>query len=536
QPLKSIRYYKLVVEKFPNSKYAPDALFEMGEYFFNNNNVFKAIPNYKTILDRHKTNKFFDFALYKYAWCMYNVGEYGKSVKLFQKVVERAAKDGKKVDLKEDALKDMVAPYAEAGTVDDAERYFKNIVKNKKYYIMVLRKLAQIYFEQDRSKDAVIIYRKLLGEAALSTSAPGWQKQIVEASKKMNDKDGVRKEIVTLVRNYANPESAWYKANKKDESAILSASQTAETALRLLTVDYHNEARKTKSQNTWTIVGELYPSYLKYFPKSEASYDMRFNYAEYLYDHKKYQLAGDQYQIVADVNAKGSHFEDASFGAVSCFGALLEGEQKKAKDAAKRRIIAAKKAGAGSIRKEDITVGGKKKKNSGIAAEFKPKEIPDLQKRYIKACKTYIENIPRSKYLVDIIYQQAITYYAFNHFENAVPVFEMIVKKYPRHRLAEFAADLIMDSLNMSKNWEVINNKSREFLRNAPLLSGRNRLRKDLEKFKEMSSFYSSEVPAQKGKQMESADRYLAFVAEFPKSQFNDVALYNAIVYYQQGG
>jgi tetratricopeptide (TPR) repeat protein len=188
QPLKSIRYYKLVVEKFAASKYAPDALFEMGEYFFNSNNVFKALPNYKMILDKHKNNKFYDFALYKYAWCMYNVGEYAKSVKLFQKVVERAAKDGKKVDLKEDALKDMVAPYAESGTVDDAERYFKNIVKNKKYYIMVLRKLAQIYFEQDRSKDAIVIYRKLMIEAPLSTSAPGWQKQVVEASKKMNNK------------------------------------------------------------------------------------------------------------------------------------------------------------------------------------------------------------------------------------------------------------------------------------------------------------------------------------------------------------
>ena len=37
QALAAVRYYTLVVEKFNNSKFASDAYFEMGEYFFNNN-------------------------------------------------------------------------------------------------------------------------------------------------------------------------------------------------------------------------------------------------------------------------------------------------------------------------------------------------------------------------------------------------------------------------------------------------------------------------------------------------------------------
>ncbi|HQN73625.1 MAG TPA: tetratricopeptide repeat protein, partial [bacterium] len=150
QPLRAIRYYTLVVEKYTKSKFVPDAYFEMGEYFFNNNNVFKAIPSYKAIIDKFPENKFYGFALYKYAWCMYNVGEYEQSVKLFQQVVINAEKI-KDIALKEDALNDMVAPYAESGTVDDAEKYFKTIVKEQKYFIAVLKRLADIYFDQDRS-------------------------------------------------------------------------------------------------------------------------------------------------------------------------------------------------------------------------------------------------------------------------------------------------------------------------------------------------------------------------------------------------
>ncbi|MBP5406832.1 tetratricopeptide repeat protein [bacterium] len=537
QSLAAVRYYTLVVEKFNNSKFASDAYFEMGEYFFNNNNVFKAIPNYKAIIDKYPDNKFYGFALYKYAWCMYNVGEYEQSVKLFQQVVEVADKINDQ-SLKEDALNDMVAPYAESGSVDQAEKYFKTIVKEQKYFIAVLKRLAQIYFDQDRSEEAIKIYRKLQEEAPERPEGPTWQKQIVECYKKLNNKDAVRKEIIVLVANYADANSRWVKANANDEATLESAQQTSEAALRILTVDYHNEARKTKSPETWKIVGELYPTYLKYFPKSEASYDMRFNYAEYLYDHKKYTEAGDQYQAVADMNPKGHHFEDASYGAVSCFGALLEAEQEKAKKEAQNRIAKAKQEKSGEISADLVKAADDKDadKKDRVADENKEKPIPELHQKFITACDTYIKNIPRSKYLVDIIYKQAITYYVFNHFEKAVPVFEMIVQKYPRHELAEFSADLIMDSLNMARDWEAINNKSREFLKNSALLSGRNRLKADLEKFKEMATFYAADIPHKNGKSLDSADRYMAFVNEFQKSKFNDVAMYNAIVYYQKGG
>jgi tetratricopeptide (TPR) repeat protein len=537
QPLRAIRFYTLVVERFEKSRFAADSYFEMGEYFFNSNNVFKAMPNYKAVIDKFPENKFYGFALYKYAWCMYNVGEYEESVKLFQQVVIVADKI-EDVSLKEDALNDMVAPYAESGTVADAERYFKTIVKETRYFIAVLRRLAEIYFEQDRSQEAITIYRKLIQEAPERPEGPTWQKQIVECYKKLNDKDKVREEIINLVKNYADPSAAWVKVNKADEVTLESARQTAETALRILTVEYHNEARKTKNEITWKIVGELYPTYLKYFPKSEASYDMRFNFAEFLYDHKKYSEAGDQYQIVADLNPKGHHFENASFGAVSCFGMLLEAEQKRAENLAKQRMAASRKEGAGEIRADRIALAEEKgeAKKEEVDDAFKPKEIPDLHQRFIRATETYIQNIPRSKYLVDIIYKQAITYYTFNHFDKAVPSFEMIVQKHPRHDLAVYAADLIMDSLNMTKDWDAINNKAREMLRNSALISGRNRLKNDLDNFKEMASFYSSEIPAQGQRYLESADRYMAFVTEFPRSKFNDIAMFNSVVYYQRGG
>lgn len=537
KPLPAIRYYTLVTEKYKNSKYAADSFYEMAEYFFNNNNVFKAMPAYKAILDNYPSNPFFGYALYKYAWCLYNVGEYEESIKVFQQVVEYSNKFNK-VEIKEEALKDMVTPYAEAGNVDDAEKYFKTIVKEKKYFIMVLIKLASIYFEQDKNEEAIKIYRKLISEVPNAPEGPQWQKQIVECYKKLNMKDNVRLEILVLVEKYGNKDSSWAKANAaKDATSVESAMQTAEANLRILLVEYHNEARKTQAENTWKVVEELYPKYIKYYPKSEASYDIRFNYAEFLWEKKKYAQAGDEYQIVADLNPKGSHFEDASYGAVSAFGMLLKESQEKRNAEIKRNMADKKKAGETAIDQNKIVIAGQGKMaaKKDLPAEYQPKPIPELEQKFIKACETYIKNIPRSKYLVDIIYKQAITYYSFNHYQESVPVFEMIVQKYPRDELAVFSADLIMDSLNITEDWEAISNKAREMLRNSALISGRNRLKDDLEKFKEMATFYAAELPAQNGKAMDSAERYIAFVTEFPSSKFNDVALNNAIYYYAKG-
>ncbi len=533
QPLKAVRYYKLVVEKFKKSRYSADAYYQMGEYFFNNNNVFKAMPNYKAIVDEFKADKFYGYAMYKYAWCLYNVGEYEKSIQAFQDVVNYS-NSNKKVELKEDALKDMVRPYAEAAGVDAAEKYFKNIVKEQKYFIMVLIKLAAIYDEQDRTEDSVKVYRKLLIEAPVDREAPRWQKQIVESYKKQNKKDNVREEVLVLVKNYADPNSRWVQANKKEESDITSAGQTAEFNLKMLLVEYHTEARKTNGEKTWAIVGELYPLYLKYFSKSESAYDMRFNYAEMLYDTKKFIEAGDQYQLVADANTKGSHFEDASYGSVACFSALLEKDQKAAKEQAKQRLNQNKESK--KIEAGKVHVAGTEVKTVARKPELEKKTMPPLHQKFIKATETYVKNIPHSKYLVDIIYKQAITYYMFNHFEQAVPSFELIVQKYPRDDLAEYSANLIMDSLNITEDWEAISEKARTFLRNNALMSGRPTLKADFEKYKEMATFYAAEVPARKGKPLESAERYLAFVTEFPSSEYNDVSLYNAMTYYVNGG
>ena len=56
----------------------PDAYVLIGEYWFDENQAFKALTAYQRAA-AYKDSEKYAFAKYKLAWCYYNVGEYPRS-------------------------------------------------------------------------------------------------------------------------------------------------------------------------------------------------------------------------------------------------------------------------------------------------------------------------------------------------------------------------------------------------------------------------------------------------------------------------
>ena len=75
----------------------------------------------------------------------------------------------------------------------------------------------------------------------------------------------------------------------------------------------------------------------------------------------------------------------------------------------------------------------------------------------IGAFDTYIKYVPDAPELVTIKYRKARIYYEYNHFDEAAKLFEDIVNKHPKHELAVYSANLLLDSLNaQGKTKEVV--------------------------------------------------------------------------------
>ena len=529
----AVDYYKKLVREYPESTYVPDTWMAIGDYYFTHNNVYDALPAYEEVLKFQKS-KVFGFAKYKIAWCYFNLGRYKDAIDTFKEVVawsQEQSKGGKsQITLMEEALKDLVGAFAEEGDVDEAERYFLQ-VGGKNYFRMMLVRLADIYTNQGKLDESVKILRRLIREYPLHKDNPDFQVKIVEAFSNKNDKETTTKEIVNMVY-YAKPpeESEWVKANIKNEpEKVEEAWENAERMLIKTVVEYHKEAIKVASEETWDKTQQLYETYLKYFSKSKTYYDVSFNYAELLYKRDKFKEAGQWYTKVAEMDPKGKHFEDASYSAILSFEKLVHEEIKAWVDDTQKRSLRKDKSYKLVVTKEA------EEKEKAQRESYDERQMSENVQGFVKACNLYIDNIPQSKYKVDIIYKVAIIYYSHNYFDQAVDRFALIVKDYPTHRLAEYSANLILDSLNIKGRWRKLNETVRAFLKNKVLVN-REAFRRDLMTLLEKSSFKKIEVTESEKNWIGAAKEYLEFATEFKKSEFVDKSLFNASVHYVTAG
>ena len=131
----AVQEFTRLAKTYPDSGFVPDAYEQIGEYYFDNNNAYKALLAYQKAAAYRNSSKY-AFAMYKLGWCYYNVGEYGKAIETMKTVVAysmSSAGEGNKsnITLQDEALKDLVRFFADAGEMDEAYTYFNKLGKKE---------------------------------------------------------------------------------------------------------------------------------------------------------------------------------------------------------------------------------------------------------------------------------------------------------------------------------------------------------------------------------------------------------------------
>ncbi len=320
---KAVSHYWTLIKQFPQSKLVPDAYLQLGEHFFNDNNVAKARKAYERALATDVA-RVYNYSLYKLAWCDYNVQEYAEGIKKLKEVIEKSEKgtDTKSVQLKGEALGDLSRFFSYVDEVETAFAYFRKKGGEEIAYRYSTR-LGQLFHEQGKWPLEIKTYNMLIDKYALNDKAPYLQASIVEAYAQMNKKDKVRQEVERLVDLY-RPGTPWYKAQQdkgdKGKAALEYAYDLTESKLRDLVTEYHRDAQKRQDVATYQLARDIYKKYLDAFSDTESAYQMRFFYSEVLYALKEWKNAAEQYDKVARMNpdgkARGKYARDAAYSSI----------------------------------------------------------------------------------------------------------------------------------------------------------------------------------------------------------------------------
>lgn len=86
----ALKVYQDLAVRFPDSKYAPEAYNRIGEYYFGRGgdaDLQKAIKNYQKVLDYPQSTRFQE-AIYKLAWTYYRLGDYPQAISYFTYLVD----------------------------------------------------------------------------------------------------------------------------------------------------------------------------------------------------------------------------------------------------------------------------------------------------------------------------------------------------------------------------------------------------------------------------------------------------------------
>jgi len=270
-------------------------------------------------------------------------------------------------------------------------------------------------------------------------------------------------------------------------------------------VKWHRQGQRTKDRHALELARSFYGEYVRAFPGADDAYEVTFYYAELLFKLQEWDLAAGAYADVVKRDPKGRHSKKASYGGLMACKQLINIEEQVQARAPKKRR-----------RKKDHNT---------------PQKISAAHLRFLAAVKTYLELAPGDPMRVPLMYRQARTYYKHNHYDKAVKIFAAIVTGHPDHELAEYAGNLLLDSLNLQRKYKELNQWVVVMLKEPKLAKGD--FLRQLTKLR-MGGLRKAAEKLQKAKRYgDCGQAYLKIADAYPKSPRAPEVLYNAALCFE---
>lgn len=506
----AVQQFVKLVKQYPQSEFVPDTYVNIGEYYFDENNAYKALEAYKRAAQFRDSPKY-SFALYKLAWCYFNVGEYDDAINTMKSVVSYTQTQGeadKAIQLQDEALKDLVRFFADAGAMSEAYTYFKKLGKDDLISAM-LKRLASMYFEQGKFEQTIETYRRLITENPQSPNNPEYQAEIIKATKQIGRRQVTFEEIERLRKTYGT-QSAWARANASDQEAVKEAQSTIEKNLRQVAVEYHNDARKLAASQggseAYALAEQAYSTYLEEFPDNSHTYDVRYAFGELLYKLKKFDRAYEQYMAVVKIDPNGKHSRFCAESAIFAAEELI-------------------KSDGGS----DVNRSAGK-----VSKDVQPQELTGNEQKLIDACAQFAKLFPGSDKTRNAIYKSGYLLYNKYRFAEAADQFNLVIKMDPKSGDAERAANLILDSFVIREDYANLKKNAKFYYDQEGL--GSRKFKEDVFKIYQRASFQLiADTYKNDEDKLKAAKGYIDFYEEFKETAEVEVlatALNNAAVYY----
>jgi TolA-binding protein len=564
EPDQAVDVFKTLTQKYPDSRYVPEAWVRIGEYYFDStetddkNAVLKQAINAYTKAIQFKDSPFYDKALYKLGWSFYRLNDFDRAVQTFIGLVDyydaKKTEGGEAGDLRSEAIQYTAVSFGDEtwGGVDKLNAYL-NARGPHSYDYELFRKLGDFYYNVSKFEDAVTAYRIVLQRNPLAPDAPVTAQiliktlsQAIQAAPDRYKAEDALTEGDRLVELFADG-GAWMRANQDDPVALQSGRDLVERVRLSNAQFYYKQALNfdqiaedkskapdvvadaiAKAKDYYAKAARSYDGYIRDFPRAKNIYDVQFALAYSLYRSQQYLRAADIFTLVRDSKVDNTHLIDSAYYVVASLQKEISEEENQ-----------------GLLLRREACIPVELCKN---ISDFKPLPIADIRLRLIDAADTYLKRVPKAEDAPQLSYIAGRTFLTYFHFEDARKRYYAVVKQFPETEYAQQANDEILISLLLEKKWDELEKFVADQMNENPAI------RKDKAKFSYMknikytSRFNRANDAMQAKKWDEAAKLYESILVdsmkdvgtyegaakENPRWAQADKALYNAALSYKE--
>ncbi len=511
--------YTELIGAHPSSPFVPDAIVNIGDFYFERNDFDNALRLYVQ-LEMFQQAGIYGYAIYKQAWCYYNLGDrfeqdgqivngYKLSLSNFIRVIKLAGEQalaGRKgsIALKREAQNDMVLPYSKVGRAGDAIKFLRTYAPER--YLSLAGRLASIYTEQNEFRRSTKLLRSLIAEARKGNIAGKdksymvvqFQRQIVDNAMKAGDKESTVAEIGELTRTWADVGGGGPKdflAREEDEIKRLILDVASA---------YHKEYTQTQERQTLEYTQALYDEYLRVFREDENAYQIAMNNALLLLATDKYEEAAAEFEKVIRMKPDGEFADNAAERAVIAYLKLIQIENKKIKSEA-----------TDDLTREDLSSEAQRFINAiDRWMSIVDRVGPNAQTK---------DNIPTARFAA------AKVLYNANHFETSAKRFVDFLDKHPGHSLVNDARRHVLSAYNLAHDVDKLVEYANAFDA-IPGLPGD--LKKDIATIRNALNFQRCFKYQTAKEHLEAAQCFEQYSKDFPNHERAAAAIYNAGINY----
>lgn len=287
-----LKYYQLIVQKYPNSSFVTEAYSELAEEAYDTAQYRKALGYFQSAT-QHATADSAPRLYHKMAWTYYRIKQYDQAISTMKTAVAKSQSSGEKfLSIREEALRDMAMFMTESGRVDEAIAYFQQMVGDKNFYPKLLERLGKQYERNVEPAKATQVYESLLKTNPESEEA-------FRVLVKLIDLDLRRQRFHEAIARLKD-----YRVFKSEENETQVAAQNLRAMIRRTATEHHETFRKKNDRAALEIAELYYTAYLDRFLSQEDPHKETQEIQMYLAEVKrelgKSKEASELYRKVVD--------------------------------------------------------------------------------------------------------------------------------------------------------------------------------------------------------------------------------------------